>query len=226
MRLVIVAATGGIGHELLEQSAGAGHDVTAVVRDPTRLSRPVSSVAVDLADPDPDALKSAVNGCDAVLSGLGPRSKSDTGVASTGTAAIVDAMQATGNRRLVVVSAAPIGTVRSPARPHAPRHDPGDGFFMRHLFAPLTKLALRSQYRDLAAHGSHRARQRARLDHRPSAPSDRQAPRFQGQAMPTLDAKARARARRPELAESNLKAVEMSTAKYEAERDAAARERD
>jgi hypothetical protein len=44
--------------------------------------------------------------------------------------------------------------------------------------------------------------------------------------MPTLDAKARARARRPELTESNLKAVEMSTAKYEAERDAAARERD
>jgi limonene 1,2-monooxygenase len=51
------------------------------------------------------------------------------------------------------------------------------------------------------------------------------APRFQGQATPTLDAKARARARRPELAESNLKAVEMSTAKYEAERDAAANER-
>ena len=51
------------------------------------------------------------------------------------------------------------------------------------------------------------------------------APRFQGQATPTLDAKARARARRPELAEGNLKAVEMSTAKYEAERDAAANER-
>jgi len=51
------------------------------------------------------------------------------------------------------------------------------------------------------------------------------APRFQGQAMPTLDAKERARARRPELAESNLKAVELSAAKYETERDAAARER-
>jgi putative NADH-flavin reductase len=151
MRLVIVAATGGIGQELLEQSIGAGHDVTAVVRDPTRLSRPASSVAVDLSHPDPDTLKIAVNGCEAVLSGLGPRSKSDTGIASTGTAAIVDAMQATGTRRLVVVSAAPIGTVPSPAHPHPPRHDPGDGFFMRHLFAPLTKSALRSQYRDLAA---------------------------------------------------------------------------
>ena len=43
------------------------------------------------------------------------------------------------------------------------------------------------------------------------------APRFQGQHTPPLDAKARARAARPELAESNLKAVEPSTAKYEAE---------
>ena len=44
------------------------------------------------------------------------------------------------------------------------------------------------------------------------------APRFQGQHQSTSDARTRARAARPELAESNLKAVEMATAKYEAER--------
>ena len=44
------------------------------------------------------------------------------------------------------------------------------------------------------------------------------APRFQGQHSSTRDAKARARAARPALAESNLKAVEMATAKYEAEK--------
>jgi limonene 1,2-monooxygenase len=42
-------------------------------------------------------------------------------------------------------------------------------------------------------------------------------PRFQGQAQNTLDAKERARAARPVLAESNLKAVEAATAKYQAE---------
>jgi limonene 1,2-monooxygenase len=47
------------------------------------------------------------------------------------------------------------------------------------------------------------------------------APRFQGQAAPTLEAKARARARREELARSNIEAVERSTAKYAAERAAA-----
>lgn len=43
------------------------------------------------------------------------------------------------------------------------------------------------------------------------------APRFQGQYHPTVEAKARARAARDVLAQSNLAAVEASTAKYQAE---------
>jgi limonene 1,2-monooxygenase len=46
------------------------------------------------------------------------------------------------------------------------------------------------------------------------------APHFQGQHQPTIDAKARARAVRPALANDNLKAVQQSTAKYQAELDA------
>jgi limonene 1,2-monooxygenase len=42
-------------------------------------------------------------------------------------------------------------------------------------------------------------------------------PQFQGQAWSTQQAKARAEASRPELAESSIKAVEMMTAKYQAE---------
>jgi uncharacterized protein YbjT (DUF2867 family) len=53
-------------------------------------------------------------------------------------------------RRIVVVSAAPIGTVASPGRPHPPKYDPGDGFAMRYLFGPLVKAALRGHYTDLA----------------------------------------------------------------------------
>jgi hypothetical protein len=59
-------------------------------------------------------------------------------------------MKAVKVRRIVVVSAAPIGTVPSPGRPNPPKHDPGDGFFMRNLLGPLTKLALREHYADLA----------------------------------------------------------------------------
>jgi putative NADH-flavin reductase len=150
MKLTIFAATGGIGRQLLEQAVAAGHDVTAVVRNPGKLSAQVRVVTADLAAPDPAALESAVAGADAVLSGLGPRSISETGIASRGTQAIVRAMQATGVRRIVVVSAAPIGTVPSPGRPKPPKHDPGDGFLMRSLLAPLTKATLRKPYADLA----------------------------------------------------------------------------
>jgi len=150
MKITICAATGGIGRHLLAQAVAAGHDVTAVVRNPSKLSGGVRVVTADLAAADPAVLASAVAGADAVLSGLGPRSSSDAGVASRGTRAIVGAMQATGVRRIVVVSAAPIGTVPSPGRPKPPRHDPGDGFFMRNLFSPLTKVALRKHYADLA----------------------------------------------------------------------------
>ena len=48
------------------------------------------------------------------------------------------------------------------------------------------------------------------------------APHFQGQFHSTIESKARARAARPKLAESNIKAVEAVTAKYEAEKAAAA----
>jgi putative NADH-flavin reductase len=150
MKLTILAATGGIGRHLLEQAIAAGHDVTAVVRDPGKLSSDVRAVTADLAVPDPAALESAVQGADAVLSALGPRSKAEVGIASRGTRAIVHAMQARGVRRIVVVSAAPVGTVPSPDRPKPPKHDPGDGFFMRNLLSPLLKAALRTRYADLA----------------------------------------------------------------------------
>jgi putative NADH-flavin reductase len=154
MKLTIFAATGGIGRHILDQAVAAGHDVTAVARNPKNLAGRAGQVRVltaDLTAPDPGLLASAVHGADAVLSGLGPRNpRSDAGITSRGTRAIVAAMQATGARRIVVVSAAPIGTVPSPGRPNPPKHDPGDGFFMRHLGARLAGALFGAHYADLA----------------------------------------------------------------------------
>jgi len=150
MKLTIVAATGGIGRLALEQAVAAGHDVTAVVRNPRKLSRDVQVVAADMLSPDSAALERSVKGSDAVLAGLGPVSNADAGVASQGTRAIVQAMKTAGVRRIVVVSAAPVATVPSPGRPMPPKHDPGDGFFMRNLLGPLTKVAFGKIYTDLA----------------------------------------------------------------------------
>jgi putative NADH-flavin reductase len=151
MKLTIFAATGGIGRQLLEQAIAAGHDVTAVARNPQSLAGAAARVvAADLASAEPAALQPAVAGADAVLSALGPRTKADAGVVARGTKAITTAMQAAGARRIIVVSAAPIGTVPSPGRPHPPRHDPGDGLIIRYLADPIVKRALRANYADLA----------------------------------------------------------------------------
>ena len=127
MKLTVFAATGGIGRQVLDQALAADHDVTAVVRDPSSLSGQARTVTADLATAGPGALEPAVAGADAVLSGLGPRSRSDAGIASRGTRAIVAAMQATGARRIVVVSAAPVSTVASPGRPARPATTPATG---------------------------------------------------------------------------------------------------
>lgn len=151
MKLTIFAATGGIGRQLLAQAVAGGHDVTAVVRNPQNLpSTQACIVTADLRAADSAALQSAVVGADAVLSGLGARSKAEAGVAWQGTRAITQAMQAAGVRRIVVVSAAPVGTVASPARPDPPRHDPGDGVVMRNLAYPILRAAFREIYADLA----------------------------------------------------------------------------
>jgi uncharacterized protein YbjT (DUF2867 family) len=150
MKLTIFAATGGIGRLLLGQAVGAGHDVTAVVRDPARLTHDVRAVTADLTAPDPEALRGAVEGADGVLSAFGPGSRGQTGITSAGTRAIVEAMQATGARRIVVVSAAPVSTTASPDRPHPPKRDPGEGPVMRYIGSPLGRLLLGRHFADLA----------------------------------------------------------------------------
>ena len=97
MRITIIAATGGIGRQLLEQALERGHSVTAVVRSPALLARPVARVVqMDLTAPDPAALAEAVEGADAVLSAFGPRSRADHGITAAGTRLLIEAMQITG----------------------------------------------------------------------------------------------------------------------------------
>jgi putative NADH-flavin reductase len=150
MKLTIVAATGGVGAELLEQAVAAGHDITAVVRNPGKLSRRVRTVTADLAAPDPAALESAIAGADAVLSGLGPHSNADAGIASPGHAADhrgdEDYRRPAHRRRQRGT-----GRHRAHAPPPQPAETrPGDGFFMRHLGARLASARLGKVMTDLA----------------------------------------------------------------------------
>ncbi|MEU5402669.1 NAD(P)H-binding protein [Streptomyces sp. NPDC005963] len=110
MRYTVFGATGGVGREIVTQALAAGHEVTAVVRDPSRFTVTDPGLTVFTADGlQPEALRSAVAGRDAVLSGLGARSRADAGIATTLTRSVLAAMETEGTRRLVVVSASPLG---------------------------------------------------------------------------------------------------------------------
>ncbi|MEU9999538.1 NAD(P)H-binding protein [Streptomyces sp. NPDC050848] len=112
MKLTVFGATGGVGREIVRQALDAGHDVTAVVRDPARLTVTGERLEVFRADlTDPGALRGAVAGKDAVLSGIGARSRADAGIAAKLTRSVLAAMDTESVRRLLVVSAAPLGPV-------------------------------------------------------------------------------------------------------------------
>ncbi|MDH6440749.1 putative NADH-flavin reductase [Streptomyces sp. SAI-144] len=110
MKLTVFGATGGIGRELVRQGLAAGHEVTAVVRDPARLTVTGERLEVVRADlKDPEVLRPVVAGRDAVLSGLGPRARKDAGIAARLTRVVLAAMEAEQVRRVLAVSAGPVG---------------------------------------------------------------------------------------------------------------------
>jgi putative NADH-flavin reductase len=110
VKLTVFGATGGVGQEIVRQALRAGHQVTAVVRDPARLEVTGPGLDVVRADlTDEETVRPAVAGRDAVLSGLGARSRKDAGIATRLTRTVLGAMETEGVRRLLVVSAAPLG---------------------------------------------------------------------------------------------------------------------
>lgn len=150
MRITIFAATGGIGQHLVDQALAAGHDLTAVVRRPEKMTTEIDIVAADLTDPDPATLRAAVSNADAVLSCVGPRSKDEFGIVARGTRSIIDAMQQTVARRLVVVSGAGVSTVPTPDRPDAPKREPGAGWLNHYVNTPLARRVLGQHFVDVA----------------------------------------------------------------------------
>ena len=164
MKLTIFGGTGSTGICLLEQAVVAGHEVTAVVRDPHRLAgahfladqehhagqehhasqdhhagtdrqagldggmapepRQLRIVTADVMDPA--MISPAVAGADAVLSAIGPRGNGPTTVSQDSVRSIIQAMQKSGVRRLLMVS----GSVVT---------DAGEGPLMRYLAKPLVR---------------------------------------------------------------------------------------
>lgn len=151
MRLALLGATGGVGRAVLRQALDAGHQVVAVVRDPTMLPAGPEVVMADLAAAEVDVLADSLRGVEAVISAVGPHGRADVGVATRATDAISRAMAIHDLRRLVVISASPVSVVPSGHRPRPPRYDAGDDLVMRYLLGPLVRRLFPRVYADLAA---------------------------------------------------------------------------
>jgi putative NADH-flavin reductase len=141
MKITVFGATGGIGGQVVRQALSAGHEVTAVVRDAARfdVGHPALEVATVPGLTDSEALRPLLEGRDVAISGVGPRGRNDGPVASSATGGILRAMEVSGVRRFVAVSAAPVGPV--PA---------GDSFVNRRILLPFISAMLRDLYADLA----------------------------------------------------------------------------
>jgi len=128
MKLTILGATGATGTHLVDQALAAGHEVTAVVRDPARLTvqaHPrLRTVTADVMDPA--SITPAIAGADAVISAVGPRGTGPTTVIQDSVRSIIQAMQKTGTRRLLEVSGSVVA-------------DEGESPYLRYLLKPVVR---------------------------------------------------------------------------------------
>lgn len=120
MKITVLGSTGGTGRAVTKALLAAGHDVTALARNPGRL--PDNSNMTVMAG---DAMnfgdvEAAVQGADAIIVSLGNSQNpfamlfgaartTPADICEVGTRHVIDAMNMSGARRLVVVSAFGVG---------------------------------------------------------------------------------------------------------------------
>jgi putative NADH-flavin reductase len=137
VRLTVFGATGGTGTQVVRQALARGYEVTAVVRDPSRLPATGDGLRVVQADVmDPAGILDPLERADAVVSALGVRRGQPATVCGDGITSILAAMGKTGVRRLVAVSAS------------GPYVDAGDGPITRYVAKPLVQRILREGFID------------------------------------------------------------------------------
>jgi putative NADH-flavin reductase len=118
MRIVIFGATGPTGRHLVSQALERGHSVTAFARDPSRLAatHPRARVVVGDATRDLKHIDEAMEGQEAVVSALGRgMTFRSSRLIERSMRAIVPAMERTGVRRLILMSAFGVGESRRDA---------------------------------------------------------------------------------------------------------------
>ncbi len=110
MHIAVFGATGGTGKEIIKQALEAGHEVTALVRDISKIKKKEDKLYLVVGDVlDGYKVEETLAATEAVICALGHSSNNPDDVVSQGTKNIVEGMKKQGIVRLVVVSSAGVG---------------------------------------------------------------------------------------------------------------------
>lgn len=105
MRVAVFGGTGATGRLVIEKALERGYQVTAYVRDASRLPAPHQRLCIVTGElDDADAIASAIQGSDVVVSVLGPGPNEPGLIIATGTGNIVAAMERFEVSRLIAIA--------------------------------------------------------------------------------------------------------------------------
>ncbi|MEO0411673.1 MAG: NAD(P)-binding oxidoreductase [Pseudomonadota bacterium] len=116
MKIALLGATGGTGKSIIEQALSAGHQVSALVRDVSKLSSQDGLTITQGDARDGHAVSAVINGADAVISTLGNFNRKPNTEVSDAAKVFVTAMEETGPKRLVVVTTIGVGDSYKPLK--------------------------------------------------------------------------------------------------------------
>ncbi|MBA2174718.1 SDR family oxidoreductase [Halobacillus locisalis] len=109
MKMIVFGATGGTGHAFVEQAMANGHEVTAFVRNPSKLAIQHDRLHMIEGDAlNEEDVVQAIEGHESVVSCLGSENLKKSDVLEQMTGNIVRGMQKHGLKRIVYVASAGI----------------------------------------------------------------------------------------------------------------------
>jgi uncharacterized protein len=103
VKIALFGAGGTIGQRILKEALSRGHEVTAVARDPSRITS-VPAVKGNLLNPL--GVATEIRGNDVVISAIGPRPGEDVKIVPTAATALIAGVKAAGVPRLLIVGGA------------------------------------------------------------------------------------------------------------------------
>ena len=111
MKVIVFGATGKTGQHVCRLALERGHEVTAFTRSAGRLNLQESGLRAAQGDVmDPDSVAAAIADHDAVIVALGSNGLRDKATLAVGTGAIIEGMERHNVGRLIVLSAAGVGS--------------------------------------------------------------------------------------------------------------------